>query len=106
MATDDARFAASAALRDLIHAFAAHDADDGALHALAAIARVQTTEMEAEPRRDRMALMHAAIGERGLPGMASGSGFEDRAVGGRANPTGGGLSVHFDSPAGGGGVTP
>jgi acyl-coenzyme A thioesterase PaaI-like protein len=97
MATDDARLAASAALRDLIHAFAAHDADDGALHALAAIARVQTTEMEAAPRRDRMALMRAAIGERGLPGMASGSGFEDRAVGGRSNPTGVELSVRFDS---------
>ena len=96
MATDDARFAASNALRDLIHAFTAHDADDGAFHALAAIARKQTAELTEAPLRDRLALMRGAVGESGLPGLASNSGFEDRAVGGRSNPTGVELSVQYD----------
>jgi acyl-coenzyme A thioesterase PaaI-like protein len=95
MTTDDARFEAANALRDLIHAFAARDADDETLRALAAASRAQTAELDAAPRRDRLALMRAAIGDLGTA-MAGGSGFEDRAVGGTANPTGVELAVHFE----------
>jgi acyl-coenzyme A thioesterase PaaI-like protein len=95
MPTDDARFEAANALRDLIHAFAARDADDETLRALAAASRAQTAELDAAPRRDRLALMRAAIGDLGTA-MAGGSGFEDRAVGGTANPTGVELAVRFE----------
>jgi acyl-coenzyme A thioesterase PaaI-like protein len=96
MATEDARTAAAAALRDLVHAFAAHDPDEAALFALAATVRARTSELMKTPRRDRMALMRAATVQRGFPGMSGGSGFEDRAVGGRSNPTGVDLEVRFE----------
>lgn len=96
MSTDSARSGAAAALRDLVHAFAAHDPDDDALHAVAIVARAQTAELSRAARRDRLALMRAAIGERGLPGMGTGSGFADRAVGGSANPTSVELEVRYE----------
>jgi acyl-coenzyme A thioesterase PaaI-like protein len=96
MSTDDARFEAAAALRDLVHAFAAHDADDDALRALAVRAKAQTAELDATARRDRLALMRTAVGARGFPATSGGSGFEDRAVGGKANPTGVELGVRFE----------
>jgi acyl-coenzyme A thioesterase PaaI-like protein len=96
MSTDDARFEAAAALRDLIHTFAAHDPDDDALRAVAVAARVQTAELSQAPRRDRLALIRAAVGERGFPDMSDRSGFSDRAVGGTSNPTGVELEVAFE----------
>jgi acyl-coenzyme A thioesterase PaaI-like protein len=96
MVTGDARTEAAAALRDLVHTFAAHDADTEALTALAADARRQTSVLSGAPRRDRLALMRAAVGERGLPGMGAGSGFADRAVGGSANPTSVDLQVRYE----------
>src|SRR5438477_13211725 len=40
--------------------------------------------------------MRASAGERPMPGLSGGSGFEDRAVGGRTNPTGVDVSVRYD----------
>ena len=57
MSSDEARFAAAAALRDLIHAFAAHDPDDAELHAIASTATSLTTQLDGSAERDRMALM-------------------------------------------------
>jgi acyl-coenzyme A thioesterase PaaI-like protein len=95
MSTDAARTEAAAALRDLVHMFAARDPDDDGLRALAVAARVQTSALERAPMRDRLALMRAAVGE-GLLGMSSDSGFADRAVGGTTNPTGVELDVRFE----------
>jgi acyl-coenzyme A thioesterase PaaI-like protein len=96
MPPDDARLDAAAALRDLVHAFAAHDPDDDALRALAVVARTETAELSRTPRRDRLALMRASIGERGFPDMSDRSGFSDRAVGGTSNPTSVDLDVRFE----------
>ena len=96
MATEDARLDTAAALRDLVHAFAAHDPDDDGMRALAVAARIQTAELDRSPRRDRLALMRAAIGERGFPDLADRSGFSDRAVGGLSNPTSVDIDVRFE----------
>jgi acyl-coenzyme A thioesterase PaaI-like protein len=97
MAADQARIEAATALRGLIHEFSARDPDDSSLRAIATTAREQTDALRASPLRDRLALMRAAVGERGLPGMSGvGSGFSDRAVGGLSNPTGVDLSVEFE----------
>lgn len=96
MPIDDARTDAAAALRDLVHAFAAHDADGDVLRALAAVARAQTAALDGTPRRDRLALMRAGVGVEGFPDRTAGSSFEDRAVGGTSNPTGVELDVRFE----------
>jgi acyl-coenzyme A thioesterase PaaI-like protein len=93
----DGRFGAAAALRDLNHAFVAHDRDDAGLRELRETAREQAAAMRRGTPRDRLALMQAAraaLPEGGTLFAVSGpsTGFEDRAVGGRANPT----SVDFD----------
>ena len=61
MSSDEARADAAAALRDLIHAFAAHDPDDAALHTIASTATSITAQLDEAPPRDRMALMRAAV---------------------------------------------
>ncbi|HTL84403.1 MAG TPA: PaaI family thioesterase [Acidimicrobiia bacterium] len=96
MSTEDARLDAAAALRDLNHVFTAHDADEDVLAALARDIRVQVATLETAPMRDRLALMRSRRGES--PFMA-GSGFEDRAVGGRANPGAVDLYVRFEPEA-------
>ena len=96
MPTDDPRTEAAAALRDLVHGFAACDADGDALRALATAARTQTAKLERTPRRDRLALMQAGLGKEGFPDRVAGSSFEDRAVGGTSNPTGVELDVRFE----------
>jgi acyl-coenzyme A thioesterase PaaI-like protein len=97
MLDDEARIDAANALRDLIHEFSARDADEASLRSIAATARAEAEALRAHPRRDREALMRAAVGERGMPSMGSNSGFGDRAVGGVSNPTGVELSVRFDA---------
>jgi acyl-coenzyme A thioesterase PaaI-like protein len=92
MDDDDRRLDAAAALRDLNHAFVAHDRDEVGLDELAAVAAEQAAAMRRGPRRDRLALMQAARAaatDKSALFAASGprSGFEDRAVAGRANPT-------------------
>jgi acyl-coenzyme A thioesterase PaaI-like protein len=97
MASDQARIDAATALRDLIHEFSARDPDDASLQIIAATAREEAVALRRSPLRDRLALMRAAVGERGLPAMSGvGSGFSDRAVGGSSNPTGVELSVRFE----------
>jgi acyl-coenzyme A thioesterase PaaI-like protein len=90
MLDDEVRIDAANALRDLIHEFSARDADEASLRSIAATARAEAEALRAHPRRDRQALMRAAVGG------TSPSGFSDRAVGGSANPTGVELSVQFD----------
>jgi acyl-coenzyme A thioesterase PaaI-like protein len=99
MSTDEVRAEAAAALRDLIHAFAAHDADDAELHAIASTAASTTAQLERAPLRDRMALMRKAVAagtEPSFPAMTAGSGFSDRAVGGATNPTSVDVDVRFE----------
>jgi acyl-coenzyme A thioesterase PaaI-like protein len=96
MSTEEARLDAASALRDLNHVFTAHDADEDVLAALARDIRVQVATLETAPMRDRLALMRSRRGES--PFMA-GSGFEDRAVGGRANPGAVDLDVRFEPEA-------
>jgi acyl-coenzyme A thioesterase PaaI-like protein len=89
MPTEQARTEAAAAMRDLIHTFAAHEPDDDELAALAQATRELAERIGATPLRDRLSLMHRR--PEGWPG--GGLGFEDRAVGGHANPTGLELAV-------------
>ena len=97
MSSDDARVGAAGALRDLNHAFAAHDPGDAELRTLTAGAQSLTKTLDASPARDRMALMRAAVGaEMSFPGMTAGSGFSDRAVGGATNPTSVDVEVRFE----------
>lgn len=92
MGTEEARERAAAGLRALNHAFAAHDLADGALASLAETADELTRRAEQSPRRDRLALMRRRPAGQPLGGQ----GFEDRAVGGSANPTSVDLSVRFE----------
>jgi acyl-coenzyme A thioesterase PaaI-like protein len=102
-AIEAARAAAAAALRDLNHAFVAHDVDGEALASLAETARRATATLRAGPRRDRLALMRAAIAAApasgdaaAFPAATPGSGFSDRAVAGGTNPTSVDISVEFE----------
>ena len=93
MNTEEAREEAAASLRALSHAFAAHDPADGALESIAEAARELTRLLNQAPARDRLALMRSRPDESVLGGR----GFEDRAVGGWANPTSVELEVRFDN---------
>ena len=97
---EDLRFAAAAALRDLNHAFVAHDRDDAGLRELIASATEQAAAMRSGNRRDRLALMQAARAastDKSTLFVEGGprTGFEDRAVAGQANPTSVDLEVDF-----------
>jgi acyl-coenzyme A thioesterase PaaI-like protein len=98
---DEERLAAAAALRDLSHAFVAHDRDAAGLIEIAREARAQADAMRRGARRDRLARLRAARAASGsaettFAAALPGSGFEDRAVAGRANPTSVDLEVEFD----------
>ena len=97
MSTDEARAEAAAALRDLNHAFAAHDPDDGQLHELARDVRAHVALLAGENRRDRLALMRATSVPGSFPAATAGSGFSDRAVGGLTNPTSADITVQFEA---------
>ena len=92
MGTEEAREVAAASLRTLSHAFAAHDLAEGALSSLAETANELIRRADESPERDRLALMRNR--PEGQP--LGGEGFEDRAVGGSANPTSVELSVRFE----------
>ena len=107
MSEEDAdRLALAAALRDLNHAFVGHDADPDLLRSTTVLAVDLATQLRAGARRDRLALMQAsrreaeaeaAAGDSGrFPMNRPRSGFEDRAVAGRANPTSIDFDVRFD----------
>ena len=93
MATEEARTAAADGLRTLIHAFAARDPEDDVLAAIAETATGLARQVEAAPMRDRLALMRS----RPDGSVLGGRGFEDRAVGGSANPTSIELDVRYDN---------
>ena len=100
MDDDDRRLEAAAALRDLNHAFVAHDRENDGLAELAEVATSQAAAMRAGPRRDRLALMRAARAasnddESIFVAAGANSGFQDRAVAGRTNPTSVDLTVEF-----------
>jgi acyl-coenzyme A thioesterase PaaI-like protein len=84
------RTEAAAALRDLVHAFVGHECDEDALVALRDWARAEADALDRRPSRSRVLLMQRALAAGGpadwKPGASAG--FEDRAVAGRANPTG------------------
>lgn len=95
------RLDAAAALRDLSHAFVAHDLDDAGLREIRRFAEEQVAALHAGARRDRLARLRAAreaLGSEDASFAAArpGSGFEDRAVAGRANPTSVDLEVQFE----------
>ena len=75
----------------LNHAFAARDPDDDALAAITQTATALEGRVAEAPRRDRMALMRS----RPDGSVLGGRGFEDRAVGGRSNPTSVELEVRY-----------
>jgi acyl-coenzyme A thioesterase PaaI-like protein len=91
--TSPARLDATAALRELVHALVAADADDATLQRTASIVREAVAELEHVPRV-----------VRAVPDFAAGGGphplddgavdpMADRAVAGSANPT----AVHFET---------
>ena len=99
MSSDEARAAAASALRDLIHAFAAHDPDDAELQTIASSATSLTGQLDNTAPRDRLALMRAAMGGGATPAfpeLTAGSGFSDRAVGGATNPASVDVDVRFE----------
>jgi acyl-coenzyme A thioesterase PaaI-like protein len=96
MSTEQCRIDAAAALRDLNHAFAAHDPDDEQLREIGRDARTLVALLNTAPRRDRLALMRAGLGAGTFPIATAGSGFADRAVGGAANPTSVDVVVTFE----------
>jgi acyl-coenzyme A thioesterase PaaI-like protein len=100
MSSDQARAEAAGALRDLVHAFAAHDPDDEQLRAIASGAESLTSQLDGAAPRDRMALIRAAVAagvDPAFPAMTAGSGFSDRAVGGATNPTSVDVDVRFEA---------
>jgi acyl-coenzyme A thioesterase PaaI-like protein len=97
MATEALRSAAAANLRALAHSFAEHDADDAILTEIADTAVTLARRVDETPARDRLQLMR-----RGIEASLMGLGFEDRAVGGRSNPTAVELDVPYDAAETGG----
>lgn len=93
--TSDQRLRAAAAMRELGHAFVAHQADDEVLGALANVLERTLDEVRAFPRR-REAVMQARLdrlraraeGAVADPGQVPGSLFADSFISGRANPLG------------------
>jgi acyl-coenzyme A thioesterase PaaI-like protein len=86
---EEARVAASDSLRDLLHAFVrAHPENDAIYDEIGVRAETLVEELDAMPRRDRMAMMQAAREKHGgtFPAGAGAAGFNDRAVAGLANP--------------------
>ena len=97
MPTEDARRAAAASLRNLNHAFAEADPDDDVIAAVAGVVLEQTGQLDAAPRRDRLAIMRAAMTGEAFPPQGTRAGFEDRAVAGAANPMSIEIEVLFEN---------
>lgn len=98
---ENARVDASNALRDLLHGFVrAHPENDEIYGEIRARAEALVAELDAMPRRDRMAMMQAARERHGgtFPAGAAAGGFNDRAVAGLANP--GAVDIEVKPPDG------
>jgi len=98
---DQARLDAAAALRDLAHAFVAHELDADGLAEVTRRATERAAALRGAPSRDRLARLRAAREAAGAEPVTfaaalPGAGFEDRAVAGRANPTSVDLEVEFE----------
>lgn len=98
---ETARIRAAASLRALSHAFAACDAPADEMDLVADAADALTIRLDAATRRDRLGLMLASRASGGLPAAEERdapfrAGFDDRAVGGAANPTGVDAEVAFE----------
>jgi acyl-coenzyme A thioesterase PaaI-like protein len=78
------------ALRDLMHAFVGREGDDATLIAIRDWTRSWTATLDRSPLRSRVLRMQSTLAIQGAAQWAPGddADFEDRAVGGRANPTG------------------
>jgi len=91
--TNELRIVAAAALRDLNHAFVAHEADSALLERIAVFARDAAAELRVTERRDLAPLLSANVGrlfrvdsaDETAPSPANF--MTDRAVGGESNPT-------------------
>jgi acyl-coenzyme A thioesterase PaaI-like protein len=83
------RMEGAAALREMLHAFVGHEADEDALTAIRDWARSETVTLDRNPPRNRTLLMQRALASASSPerGPDGSAGFEDRAIAGRANPT-------------------
>jgi len=93
METEEVRETAAASLRALSHAFVAHDLAKDALASIAETVKELARRIDETPMRDRLALMR----NRPDDSVLEGNGFEDRAVGGRSNPTSIELQVRYDN---------
>ena len=97
--TADSRLAAAAALRDLNHAFVAHDAEKELLDRIERFAREAADELRDGVRRDRAGMLASHVGRlfTGAPGDHPPEGaynpMTDRAVGGQTNPIAAELDV-------------
>ena len=89
-----ARIAAATALRNFAHAFVTFNAPLETIQRVGRWATEETDLWAQGTRRDRLAMMRAgreraiAAGTAGAGLMTGGAGFEDRAVAGKANPSG------------------
>jgi acyl-coenzyme A thioesterase PaaI-like protein len=89
------RIEAATALRDLTHAFVGHELDEATVIGVRDWARRQTAALDSKPRRSRLLLMRRSLDSADTSAWRprEAAGFEDRAVGGLANPT----ALVFDS---------
>jgi acyl-coenzyme A thioesterase PaaI-like protein len=89
-AREPLRTEAAVALRELVHAFVGHECDQAALNSIRDWARGEAAALDRLPLRSRKLLMQDALASAGSAEWSpdSAAGFEDRAVGGLANPTG------------------
>ena len=87
--TESVRIEAAAALRELAHTFISHELDEATVVTLCDWARRETAELNRMSSRSRLMLMQRLLDstDTGAWRPGEGAGFEDRAVGGRANPT-------------------
>jgi acyl-coenzyme A thioesterase PaaI-like protein len=93
--TESVRIEAAAALRELAHAFVGHELDEATVVATRDWARRETAALHRKPPRSRLMLMKRLLDSTDSPAWrpGEGAGFEDRAVGGLANPT----AIVFDA---------
>jgi acyl-coenzyme A thioesterase PaaI-like protein len=101
-ALSEARVEAAAAVRELVHALAGHDADEATLESVVRAVRELVPALTAAPRRARVIPSFDAIGTS-LPGDGESRRYAmaDRAVVGPANPTSiDVLSTHRDGDVG------
>ena len=97
IAAEAARTAAAESVRELVHSFVRAEPANPMYAEIQTRTAELIAQLDAAPRRDRMALMQAERDRRGggaFPIGASAGGFNDRAVAGRANP--GAIDVEVD----------